>query len=196
METKDLSDVFKDFITQPAQTQPVLETTEDAIVDPQSEQNGNTTIPLGEQAVKDTTPGVANSTAKPEDATSENVSWDSFITDEVAGTEAKPQVDWSEIGKAIGKTDVKTPEDLTSYIGTLEQTVQELKTNPVFGENIPKQLQEAIEIANKGGDYLAYLDVASVDYSKVDPIELYEDEVAEFFYNADGSFREEDYLTY
>lgn len=202
METKDLSEVFNDFLketrptsvpTDPTNSNP----TTSVNVDPQVQTRTETTLPSGEQpGTSAAVPEVVNSTAQPEVTASEDDSWDSFVTEKETGNAAQPQVDWSEIGKAIGKTDVKTPEDLTGYISNLEKTVSDLKTNPVYGENIPKQLQEAIDIANKGGDYLAYLDVASVNYAEIDPVELYEDEVANFFYNADGSFREQEYLDY
>src|SRR5690606_11821970 len=53
-----------------------------------------------------------------------------------------------------------------------------------------------IEVAKAGGDYLAILDVFSVDYSKEDPVELFESEVAELFYDEDGSFRKDEYEEY
>lgn len=48
-------------------------------------------------------------------------------------------------------------------------------TTPPVDEwvGVDEKLKKAVEFAKKGGDYLQYLGIQKVDYSKIDPVELY-----------------------
>lgn len=190
---KELNDVYSDLLSTP-QEQPVIEGVEDLNVST-TEKPTSSSEPLDDKV---NVSGSGDTTeAKPEAPESEDVSWDSFIDDNVPTRtqEAKPSFDWSEVGKAVNLPEVKGQEDLVKYIDGLKKNVEDLKSKTI-GEDVPKALVEAIEIAKQGGDYLSYLDIADIDYSKDDPVALFEDEVAELFVNPDGSFREEEYHEY
>ncbi len=193
MENKELEQIYQDLVSNPSN---------EGIINPEAIPTATTTVePTAspEQGVDEVkVSGVESKTqAKPEDSTSEDVSWDSFIPDSTAPvTETKSHIDWSEIGKAINiSTEVKGQEDVVKYINELKTTVDSLKSKAI-GDDVPKELAEAIELAKNGGDYRTYLDVSSVDYSQEVPEDLFEDEVAELFYNPDGSFRAEEYEDY
>lgn len=128
----------------------------------------------------------------------EGLDWDSFV-DETTTTpadKAKPSIDWAEVGKAINiPSEVKSVDDVTKYVSELKKTVEDLKSRTI-SEDIPTELAEALELAKSGGDYKTYLQLNDIDYTQEDPVLLFEDEVAELFYNNDGSFREEEYQEY
>lgn len=44
-------------------------------------------------------------------------------------------------------------------------------------EGVDEKLKKAVEYAKKGGDYLTYLGIQKVDYSKIDPVDLYKQSV-------------------
>lgn len=196
-----LKDVFNDFLkTTTATPQPPIEDLGEPVVPSTVNKGDQLALPLetpagqapdvSEPAPIEQTPSVV--------ADSEEVSWDSLLEDTPAPeTPTMSGIDWKEIGKAIGlPSEVKGVEDVQNYVKSLEKTVEDLKAKPTFDDKTPKELVEALEIHKNGGDYLAYLEVATEDYSNVDPVELFEDEVAELFYNQDGSFREAEYYNY
>ena len=194
MDNNDfLKDVYQDLLPTPdqiaggsnADQNPTTATTVDTNASPEQ----------GVEKVE--VSGVESKTeAKPEGSTPEDVSWDSFIPESTApATESKTQIDWSEVGKAINISEVKGQEDVVKYVSELKKTVEDLKSKQI-GDNVPKELAEAIDLAKNGGDYRTYLEVSSVDYSQEHPEDLFEDEVAELFYNADGSFREDEFVEY
>lgn len=191
---KEINDVYSDLLSTP-QEQPVIDGVEDLNVSTTPEKPASSSEPLDDKV--NVSDSGETTEAKPEAPESEDVSWDSFIDekDTPKTQEAKPSFDWSEVGKAVNLPDIKGQEDLTKYIDGLRKNVEDLKSKTI-GDDVPKALVEAIEIARQGGDYLSYLDIADIDYSQDDPVVLFEEEVAELFYNKDGSFREDEYNDY
>lgn len=57
------------------------------------------------------------------------------------------------------------------------QAVEKYKQKAEVFDKVPETLSKALEIAKDGGDYLEYLNVSVVDWSKEDPITLYENYV-------------------
>jgi hypothetical protein len=134
--------------------------------------------------------------ATPEAESEEGKSWDSFVEDAPASTTPEPSIDFTAIGKAIG-AEVKSQDDLVGYVKSLNEQLSQAKSASYKDDpSLPDEVKEVIEVAKAGGDYLAILDVFSVDYSQEDPVELFESEVAELFYNEDGSFRQDEYDEY
>lgn len=126
----------------------------------------------------------------------EGLSWDSFVEDVPASEAAAPTPDFTSIGKAI-EADVKSQDELVSYVKSLKEQLSQAKAASYKDDpSLPDEVKEVIEVAKAGGDYFAILDVFSVDYSQEDPVKLFEDEVAEYFYNEDGSFRQDEYEEY
>lgn len=87
-----------------------------------------------------------------------------------------PSFDFSEIAKVLGREDVKTKEDVI-------KAVNEVKAQAETLSQIPESLAKAIEIAKSNGNYLEYLDVSVVDWSKEDPIVLYENYIEDQFFD-------------
>jgi len=96
--------------------------------------------------------------------------WDEPVQAVVDTTITTAPFDFSEIAKALGKEDIKSKEDVVKAITEVQQVTERFK-------NVPDDLSRAIEISQLGGNYLEYLDVSQVDWSKEDPIVLYENYV-------------------
>lgn len=64
-------------------------------------------------------------------------------------------------------------------VGIEAQSWDEVKTKlkERLKEEYPDNLKKAIEVFKKGGDYLEVLKINSVDYSKIDPIQIYESHI-------------------
>jgi hypothetical protein len=127
----------------------------------------------------------------------EDKNWDDFVSD--APTTDAPEAskfNWESFGKAAGLPEtVKDETSAIEYINTLKAELEQLSKS-TLPETLPKELKEAIEIANNGGDFRTYLEIADIDYAAEDPVALFEDEVAELFYEQDGSFRQEEFDEY
>lgn len=154
--------------------------------------------PIVEPIVDDEAPIATDDEAKPQnELDGEEDSWDSFIDEEVeTGDVAKPTPEFLEISKSLGLEEpLKTKEELVKYVSELQQKI----AKPAAEQDtsvLPPTLAEAIDIAQKNGDYLTYLEIGSRDYSKEDPIELFEEEITQYFVEKDGSFKEQEYLDY
>lgn len=73
----------------------------------------------------------------------------------------------SALAKELGFEGVTTKEELITR-------VSESKAQKGQPTALPTDLAKAVEIASQGGNYLEYLQVSSVDWSKQDPLTLYE----------------------
>jgi len=110
--------------------------------------------------------------------------FDNWDTDEPAEpvTTATPDVtptpafDFTEVAKVLGKENLKAKEEVLA-------AVEELKQKAELLTQTPEDLVKAMEIAKSGGNYLEYLQVSVVDWSKEDPIVLYENYVEDQFYS-------------
>ena len=84
--------------------------------------------------------------------------------------------DFSTIAKELGVESVKTKDDFLSL-------VKEAKAKADLVSKAPEDLVKAIEIYNNNGDYLEYLNLSVVDWSKEDPVILYENYVENQFFD-------------
>ena len=90
-------------------------------------------------------------------------------------------------------------DKLKEFVSNLKKENEELKQkaldNPL--DNLPDELKEAIDVARDNPqDYLDFLNIAAIDYSKVDPVALAESEIKQYFTDADGNFDAEGYYEY
>lgn len=75
------------------------------------------------------------------------------------------------------------PQEIDPFfkeVGIEAQSWDEVKTKlkeRLVKEEYPDNLKKAIEVFKKGGDYLEVLKINSVDYSKIDPIQIYESHI-------------------
>lgn len=101
--------------------------------------------------------------------------WDADVQPEPVATPPPTSTfDFSEMGKALGTEEIKTKEDLVSYISKVKSEAESAKSGL---SDLPQELTRAVELAKQGGDYLSYLKVAAVDYGKLDPVDVYEEYV-------------------
>lgn len=169
-------------ISQP-QTPPTESVEQSAVstpVIPQQTPEGGEPKPTEEKVtpeVEPTAQKVEEDKTKEQDKTPKEVEviddWDSEPSSE---PKEQPSVDiYSDLGKAVGLDKVKTKEDLINGIGELKEKLNALneKQNSVFSD-LPENLAKAVELAKNNGDYLTYLGLSTVDYEKIDPVDLYE----------------------
>lgn len=88
--------------------------------------------------------------------------------------------DFSELGKAIGLEGIKTREE---FEGKIKEALK--REIPLTG--VPDPLKKAVELAKNGGDYLQFLKVSQVDYSKIPPDQIYENWVKTNLTAPDGT---------
>lgn len=117
-----------------------------------------------------------NSTTTPQEDKPEEVEfkWDA----ELEQTPATPTsgVDLKKIGSALNLE--ATNED--EFVKTVSEKLSKLKTledqtSKTF-ENVPDALKETIEIAKKGGDWESFIGNSLLDPTKLDPIDIFEQE--------------------
>ncbi len=82
------------------------------------------------------------------------------------------------LGSALKLSDVKTTEDVVAKFTGLETKVKELEAaRDTVLEDLPDDLKEVVKVAKSKGDWKAYLGTTVVDYSKVDPVKLFENSI-------------------
>jgi len=80
------------------------------------------------------------------------------------------------IAKVLGKEEIKSTKEVVTVVEEMKKELESLKA-------LPDDLAKAVEIAKSQGNYLEYLQVGAVDWSKEDPVVLYENYVEEQFYD-------------
>jgi hypothetical protein len=107
--------------------------------------------------------------------------------------QAEPKFDFSSLGKALELDGVDSQDALVGKVKEISQKAKEYEGKLAAYSSIPEPLKEAIELANKGGDYLEYLGVSTINYDDFDDRSLVEEELIELgiFNNADGSVNED-----
>ncbi len=108
-------------------------------------------------------------------------------------TPTAPEYDFSELGKALQIEGISSKDSLVAKVKEISQKTKEYEGKLAAYNSIPEPLRDAIELANKGGDYLEYLGISTIDYDAVDDRSLVEEELIELgiFNNTDGSINEE-----
>jgi hypothetical protein len=134
-----------------------------------------------------------NSVQTPQEAaiTTDDLIDDWDITDSPA-TEA-PKFDFKELGKALEIDGVESKDSLVTKVKSIIDKNKELDKKLADYSSIPEQLREAIEVANRGGDYLEFLGISTLDYDALDDRTLVEEELINLglFKRVDGSIDEE-----
>lgn len=133
-----------------------------------------------EEPIKSTTEEVPKEQPKAETTPTEKVEelvetdWDAERTEKPQEVPKSQEYDFHQIGNAIGWEDVKTKDQLIAKVSETLTKKKELEENQLSG--IPDELKEVIEVTKSGANWKDYLSDQLIDYSKVDPIQLYEDE--------------------
>jgi hypothetical protein len=113
--------------------------------------------------VKVTEPPVVEQTPAPE------TSWDD--TPEVKAV--TPQFDISSLVSDLEIGEIKSKDDLKTWVTQTKSKLKEYEEKPLAG--LPDEFKEVIEVA-KTGDWKDYLASQLIDYSKLDPIEEFEND--------------------
>jgi hypothetical protein len=117
--------------------------------------------------------------------------WDADIVEEQKAQDEAPKVDFKKLGSALN-LEINTEEELIKQVSEKMAKLKEVEeqTSKQF-EGVPAELKEAIEIAKKGGDWYSYVEHSLIDVTKLDPIDLFEQEFermeAHKYKNEDGS---------
>lgn len=124
-------------------------------------------------------------------------SWDTGETT-VVKPESSIQFDFNKLGSALELGEVKDEKDLITKVSEIRTKLKQTQDAPLQG--VPDELRELVEITKKTGDWKTYLAESIVDYTKVSPNKLYEEqaftELSKMarFRNADGSPKEQEIL--
>jgi hypothetical protein len=121
--------------------------------------------------------------------------------DEANPTESiqSQDIDYVSLGSALELGETKTKDEFVSKASELKSKLKALEENPLLG--IPDDFKEVIEVAKRSGeDWRDYLSQQIVDYTKVDPVKLFEDTflnnaVKNPKYYTDGKYDHEKALT-
>lgn len=119
-------------------------------------------------------------------------SWDEDLVPEVV---VAPTFDFKQLGSALDLGEINTADELIGKVKEIRTKANELETNALAG--VPDEFKEVLKVAKTGErDWKEYLSTTIVDFSKVDPVTLYEDEFSrgarnnpKFF--TDGKFDQE-----
>jgi hypothetical protein len=98
-------------------------------------------------------------------------SWDADET--ATGKTETPTIDFSNLGSALELGEVKSQEEFVSKVSELKSKLKEYQEKPLTG--IPDEFKEVIEVTKSGVDWKDYLANQLIDYSKVDPVQLFEE---------------------
>jgi len=94
----------------------------------------------------------------------------------------EPSYDFSELGKALEFGEVKTKDELISKTREIREQLQQLqKQKDALYAGLPEDLKRDIELAKQGVDVKTIRALTSVDYSKVDPVALFEQDVVRMY---------------
>ena len=182
----------------PQEAEPVEDTTTDAIetqaVESGTEVAETTEVPVEEEQV-DQIDNVSEEEDDDDDIDLFDLDFDEDDQADNTTTVEVPQIDYSDIGKAIGEN-ITSEAELISKFSELKAKNEELQQAVASSQEfagLDADLAKAIEIAQQGGDYKSFLGLTSVDYANIDPVELFEYEAAQLFTDEKGNFDEAAY---
>lgn len=119
--------------------------------------------------------------------------WDA---DEIPVTTPDPvKFNFNKLGSALELGEVKDEDEFISKVSELKNRNKQLEENPLAG--IPEEFKEVLKVTKAGEDWKKYLAENIVDYSKTNPLKLYEDQFFEQavklqkFRNPDGSVNQD-----
>jgi hypothetical protein len=157
-------------VDKPAEPASVeVKTAEPESTDPQSKVEPQAEVKKPEPKEEAKPTEVSEKTIEQEVVTS----WDADVAD-AKKEESKIDVDWNSIGSALEFPEIKTKEDLIAKATELKSKLKEYEEKPLAG--IPDEFKEVLEVTKSGVDWKDYLSNQLIDYSKIDPIQLFEDE--------------------
>jgi hypothetical protein len=147
----------------------VVPVEETKVIDQPTEESSK---PLAQETPKEQ-PKEEPTTATTEEKVAEvGSSWDA---DEAQTTTVEtPKFDFNKIGSALDLKEIKSEDEIVAKVSELRTKLKQLEESPLSG--IPEDFKEVIEITKSGVDWKDYLSNQIIDYTKVDPDQLFEDE--------------------
>ena len=145
-----------------------------------------------EEEVKAETEKVAEPTTtetiEPEKVDEVEFKWDEGLVEETPTTSG---VDIKKLGSAF-ELNVSNEEEFVKEVNSKLAKLKELEAeNSKTFEGVPSSLREAIDIAKKGGDWHSFVENSLLDVTKLDAIDLFEQEYerqeAAKYRNPDGT---------
>lgn len=109
-----------------------------------------------------------------ETKTPELTSWDADL--EIEQKAQTPTYDFNRLGSALELGEVKDESEFLAKVSEIKTKAKQLEEKPY--EGIPEDFKTFVEVAKTSGEdeAKAYLANQLVDYTKVDPLQLFEDE--------------------
>jgi hypothetical protein len=160
------------------------------VVEPEIETPVEEAQPSVEETPSEDTEIIEETPTEEEVINFENIEdWDSStVPEEEAEVDS---FDFSTLSTDLG-VEISSKENLVNKFKELSQKINilEQEKDSAFS-NIPSDLRDALEVAKSGGDYLSFLNIATVDYSQYDPVDLFENEIYATFTDAQGNVNEE-----
>jgi hypothetical protein len=113
--------------------------------------------------------------------------WD----DSTPATQPTTDVSFEKIGSALKLEGIKSETELVAKFNEINTELAQYKEKVQALSNIPEELRDVLSDPAKRNDWKSY--VHPIDYSKVDPVVLYEHEASKLpqFRNPDGSVNQE-----
>lgn len=102
--------------------------------------------------------------------TEESEDWDP-VSPAVPETRKEATFDFQSFIKDVGFEDVKDEVEFKEWVKKLKEPQVDAY------EGLDERMKKAVELAKKGGDYLSFLKVSQIDYTKVDPVQLFEQSI-------------------
>jgi hypothetical protein len=131
-----------------------------------------TSKPLAQETPKEQPKEEPTETTTEEKVENVESSWDAEEAEEKK-PEPKTDYDFTQLGSALEFGEIKTKEELISKVSEIKSKLKEYEEKPLAG--IPDEFKEVIEATKAGVDWKDYLSSQIIDYSKVDPLQLFED---------------------
>lgn len=192
---KSTEDFLKDISSTVEKEKPVVKTEEEVEVELNEQQDVSEEIEDGAIELEE---GSEEEPEK-EEVTEDDLEGREKVIDEDEGSEdgivfaddepeVVEEVDYSKLATELGFEGVKNKEQLLQkYKSDLEKA----KEDALSG--LPENLKEAINFAKEGGDFMAVLEVGSIDYDKVSNLELVEAKYNRYFLDEEGKFDKESF---
>jgi hypothetical protein len=179
---------------QPIDTTTEEETSGNTSEGSEADEVEETETPTEEIVSENTEEEVAEKPSEIEEEDDEDWDTEAPITEDTI----KPDFDFNSLSNDLG-VEFSTKEELVSAVKELQNGLKEAQTNSTqlddYMKDIPDDLKEAIDVSKKGGDYLDYLDVSSINYDSINNRDLLYDSVRSYFAEGDeGEAAVEEYI--
>ncbi len=187
MVNDKLNEIYSDLSKSFEETEPVVkdDTQEEVEIQEEVVEDVEEEVEQEAEADSETEPEVESTEETSADETEEI---DDFIEewDESSDEEEITQnsIDFEQLSKDLN-IEVKSKEELLTQFNDLKDKVSEYESQSNQYNDLPQNLQSAIDIAKQGGDYMSYLDVGAVDYDKIGDRDILEFHYQGMFENSE-----------